>query len=78
MSDKDRRLTRDEMEYREQTDKPEKRGFRILYQVIALIVCLLISFTVWVTVHYREDKKDDPIACGREAYGEYSDVCSVL
>ena len=41
---------------------------RILYLVIALILCLLISFAVWLVVHYRQDKKNDPPAGGEAAF----------
>ncbi len=71
MSEKDERLNRQDK--REQTEKTEeKRSLRVLSQVIALIVCLLISFTVWLVVHYRQDKKNDPPATGGEAAFAYS------
>jgi len=77
MSDMDERLKLNEK--KDQTEKAEgKRGVRLLSQVIALIICLLISFTVWLAVHYREDRKDEPVETGGEAFGGYSDVTSVL
>ena len=71
MSDKeDRNVGADKREQTEKTE--EKRSFRLLSQAIALIVCLLISFTVWLVVHYRQDKKNDPPATGGEAANAYS------
>ena len=71
MSDKENRnLGIDKREQTENTE--EKRSLRVLSQVIALIVCLLISFTVWLVVHYRQDKKNDPPASGGEAAYAYS------
>ena len=71
MSDKENRNAG--VDKREQTEKTEeKRSLRVLSQVIALIVCLLISFTVWLVVHYRQDKKNDPPATGGEAAFAYS------
>ncbi len=71
MSDKENRNAG--IDKREQTEKTEeKRSLRVLSQVIALIVCLLISFTVWLVVHYRQDKKNDPPATGGEAAFAYS------
>ena len=71
MSDKENRNAG--IDKREQTEKTEeKRSLRVLSQVIALIVCLLISFTVWLVVHYRQDKKNDPPAAGGEAAFAYS------
>ncbi len=71
MSDKENRNA--VIDKREQTEKTEeKRSLRVLSQVIALIVCLLISFTVWLVVHYRQDKKNDPPATGGEAAFAYS------
>ena len=71
MSDKENRNVG--IDKREQTEKSEeKRSFRGLSQVIALIVCLLISFAFWLVVHYRQDKKNDPPATGGEAAYAYS------
>ena len=71
MSDKENRNIG--IDKREQTENTEeKRSLRVLSQVIALIVCLLISFTVWLVVHYRQDKKNDPPASGGEAAYAYS------
>lgn len=71
MSDKENRNVG--IDKREQTENTEeKRSLRVLSQVIALIVCLLISFTVWLVVHYRQDKKNDPPASGGEAAYAYS------
>ena len=71
MSDKENRNV--SIDKREQTENTEeKRSLRVLSQVIALIVCLLISFTVWLVVHYRQDKKNDPPASGGEAAYAYS------
>lgn len=71
MSDKENRNVG--IDKREQTEKSEeKRSFRVLSQVIALIVCLLISFAFWLVVHYRQDKKNDPPATGGEAAYAYS------
>ena len=62
-----------------QTDKPEgKRSLLILSQVIALIICLLISFSVWLVVHYRADRKNDSSTTSGEAYGAYSFVASAV
>ncbi|MBR5044637.1 MAG: hypothetical protein IKX66_04750 [Clostridia bacterium] len=70
MSDKENRTSG--IDKKEMTEKnEEKRGFRVLSQVIALIVCLLISFSVWLVVHYRQDKKNDPPANGGEASYAY-------
>ncbi len=67
MSDKENRNAG--IDKREQTEKTEeKRSFRLLSQVIALILCLLISFAVWLVVHYRQDKKNDPPAGGEAAF----------
>ena len=71
MSDKENRNVG--IDKREQTENTEeRRSLRVLSQVIALIVCLLISFTVWLVVHYRQDKKNDPPASGGEAAYAYS------
>ena len=71
MSDKENRNVG--IDKREQTENTEeKRSLRVLSQVIALIVCLQISFTVWLVVHYRQDKKNDPPASGGEAAYAYS------
>ena len=71
MSDKENRNVG--IDKREQTENTEeKRSLRVLSQVIALIVCLLISFTVWLVVHYRQDKKNDPPATGGESAYAYS------
>lgn len=79
MPDLDERLKNAEKDKRDQTEKTEgKRSLRILSQVIALIICLLLSFSVWLVVHYREDKKNDPPSNDGEAYGGYSDTLSVL
>ena len=49
MADLDERLKNAE---KDKNDKPEeKRSLRILRQVIALIICLLLSFSVWLIVH---------------------------
>lgn len=77
MSDKEERLKY--ADKRDPTEKTEeKRGIRILSQAIALILCLLISFSVWLTVHYREDKKNEPAVNDGEAYNGYSDVSAVI
>ena len=71
MSDKEERLNRQDK--REQTEKTEeKRSFRILSQVIALIICLLVSFSVWLVVHYKKDKTDQPASTDGEASAAYS------
>ena len=73
MSDKEKRLNRTDKDKREQIEQTEEKGsFRILTQVIALIICLLLSFTVWIVVHYRADQKNDHPASGGEATGAYS------
>ena len=78
MSDKEGRPIRAESDKREQIEKSEeKRSFRIFSQVIILIICLLVSFTVWLVVHYREDAKSDTVETGGEANVGYSDFCSV-
>ena len=77
MSDKEERLNR--LDKREQTEKTEeKRSLRILSQVIALILCLLVSFSVWLIVHYRKDKLNEPASTGGEANGGYSIVTANL
>ena len=75
MADKDERLKLAEKEKSEKTEG--KRSLLILSQVIALIICLLLSFSVWLVVHYREDKKNDPPATDGEANGGYSFVVTV-
>ena len=73
MSDKEKRLNRSDKDNREQIEQSEeKSSFRILTQVIALIICLLLSFTVWLVVHYRADQKKDTSASGGEAAYAYS------
>ena len=68
-----------EKDKRDLTEKPEgKRSLRILSQVIALIICLLLSFSVWLVVHYREDRKNEPTETGGEAFSGYSEQLSVL
>lgn len=75
MSEKDERL---KLAEKDKNEKQEgKRSLLILSQVIALIICILLSFSVWLVVHYREDKKNDPPASDGEAYGGYSDVLTV-
>ena len=77
MSDKEERLNRaDKREQNEKTE--EKRGFRILSQVVALILCLLIAFTVWLIVNYNKDKANEPAATGGEAYAEKTIVTADL
>ena len=76
MADLDERLKNAD---KDKNDKPEeKRSLRILSQVIALIICLLLSFSVWLVVHYRVDKTNDPPANDGEANGGYSETLSVL
>ncbi|MBR4769755.1 MAG: hypothetical protein IK090_02365 [Clostridia bacterium] len=73
MSDKEKRLNRADKDNREQIEQTEeKSSFRILTQVVALIICLLLSFTVWLVVHYRADQKNDPPASSGEAAYAYS------
>ena len=77
MPDKEERLNRHDK--REQTEKTEeKRSLRILSQVIALILCLLVSFSVWLIVHFRKDKLNEPASTGGEANGGYSIVTANL
>ena len=77
MSDKELRMNR--ADQKEQTEKnEEKRSLRIISQVIALILCLLISFTVWLVVHYRQDKANQPAATDGEANSGYSEIFTVL
>ncbi len=77
MSDKENRNAGTDK--REQTEKTEeKRSFRVLSQVIALILCLLVSFSVWLIVHYRKDKLNEPASTGGEANGGYSIVTANL
>ena len=76
MSDKQERLNR--LDKREQTEKTEeKRSLRILSQVIALILCLLVSFSVWLVVHYRQDK-NQPASTDGEASAAYPIVTADL
>ena len=76
MADLDERLKNAE---KDKNDKPEeKRSLRILRQVIALIICLLLSFSVWLIVHYRADQTNDPPSSDGEANGGYSETLSVL
>ena len=76
MADLDERLKNAE---KDKNDKPEEKGsLRILRQVIALIICLLLSFSVWLIVHYRADQTNDPPASDGEANGGYSETLSVL
>ena len=78
MADLDERL-KAEKDKRDPSEKPEgKRSLRILSQVIALIICLLLSFSVWLAVHYREDRKNEPTDPGGEATNAYSEQLSVL
>ena len=78
MADLDERL-KAEKDKRDPTEKTEgKRSLRILSQVIALIICLLLSFSVWLAVHYREDRKNGSSGSGGEVYGGYSEQLSVL
>lgn len=71
MSDKEERLNRQDK--REQTEKTEeKRSLRVVSQVIALILCLLVSFSVWLVVHYRKDKTEGPASTDGEASAAYS------
>lgn len=75
MSDKEKRLNRTEKDKREQIENNEQKGsLRILTQVITLIICLLLSFTVWLVVHFlnQKDANNDPPASGGEATGAYS------
>ena len=75
MSEKDERL---KLAEKDKNEKQEgKRSLLILSQVIALIICILLSFSVWLVVHYREDKKNDPPATDGEANSGYSDVITV-
>ena len=76
MPDKEERLNR--LDKREQTEKTEeRRSLRILSQVIALILCLLVSFSVWLVVHYRQDKKQ-PASTDGEASAAYPIVTADL
>lgn len=76
MADLDERLKNAE---KDKNDKPEeKRSLRILRQVVALIICLLLSFSVWLIVHYHADQTNDPPASDGEANGGYSETLSVL
>ena len=78
MAEMDERL-KAEKDKRDLTEKPEeKRSLRILSQVIALIICLLLSFSVWLAVHYREDRKNEPTESGGEVNSGYSEQSSVL
>ncbi|MBO4284348.1 MAG: hypothetical protein J5958_06985 [Clostridia bacterium] len=75
MADLDERLKAE----KDKSEKPEgKRSIRILSQVIALIICLLLSFSVWLAIHYREDRKNEPTEPGGEAASGYSEQLSVL
>ena len=51
--------------------------FLIAYLVIALILCLLVSFSVWLVVHYRQDKKQ-PASTDGEASAAYPIVTADL
>lgn len=79
MSDKEKRLNRNDNDKREQIEQTEeKSSFRVLTQVVALIICLLLSFTVWLVVHYRADRTNDTPASDGEAAFVYSIDNSVL
>ena len=48
--------TKERIEKREKAEEAEaKRGIRVLSQIVALLICLLISFAVWLVVHYNAD-----------------------
>ena len=61
--------TKERIEKREKAEEAEgKRGIRVLSQIIALVICLIISFSVWLVVHYYADKSaDDSVASATES-----------
>ena len=60
--------TKERIEKREKAEEAEgKRGIRILSQIIALVICILLSFAVWLVVHYNADRAAEPDATSSES-----------
>ena len=58
MSEKDKKKLR--ADHSPKTEETEgKQSLRILSQIIALIVCIVLAFAIWLVVHYTADRRGE-------------------